>query len=566
MKHLIVSEIALLSEVERRARREMFHPTRTVVLGTNDTGKSSLLKAIYYTFGAEPAKQHERWKAAGVKTLIKFSVDGDSFQLLRDDSYFALFSGANTFLKSFTRVTGDLGPHLANLFDFGLILPSRQEEPETPPPAFLFLPFYMDQDASWQNTWSAFDRLFQFSAWKEPLVEYHSGIRNNEYYKLRAQIISLESRLNELTRQERSVITVAEKLRQDSTTATFNLDPTAFSDQIRRLLQEGEVLLDKENALKGSLTKLNNERLLQQTRLAIAERALGELAGDFKFLTNGTSEEIECPTCGNRYENDFAVRFSIANDEDRVAEFIAHIRAEIARLDREIEELFREYSLTQEQAESIQKILNERQGELSLKVVIESEGRRAADNLLTEQRRGITDERTRISDELQVVKRKLKDVDAGAQGTRRLVMDEYERYMRRNFGDLAVQSYSDQIFKTLNPYLHETGSTLPRAILGYQFAVLDLIAKRTPATVCPIVVDSPNQQAQDRESLVKILTFISTNQPENTQLILGLEDTMGVEFGGKLIETKDKYKLLNQEEYQSVHDELSGLLKASLNP
>jgi hypothetical protein len=463
-------------------------------------------------------------------------------------------------------VADGLAPYLANLFDFGLVLASRQEEPQTPPPAFLFLPFYMDQDASWQNTWCGFDRLYQYSGWKEPVAEYHTGIRDNEYYRFRARIISSESKLNDLAGQERSVSAVAKKLRDDATTATFNLDPVAFSDQIQRLLREGEVLLGEENVLKEQLTKLNSERMLQGTRLAIAEQALGELSGDFKFLVDGRTDEIECPTCGNRYENDFAVRFSIASDEDRVAEFIAHIKAEIARLEGEIDKLFRKYSLTKEQAEKIQKILAERQGELSLKVVIESEGRRAADNLLREQQKSIADERNTETERLGKVKEELSQIETKSSGLRRSVMDEYERVLRRNFVDLAVQSYSQQVFKTLTPSLHETGSTLPRALLGYQFSILELVAKRSPSTVCPIVIDSPNQQAQDKDSLTRILTFISSHQPENTQLILGLENDMGLELGGRLIRTENKFRLLDQDEYPSIHEEIFGLLKASLRP
>src|ERR1700678_1520144 len=112
----------------------MFDPVRTIIFGANETGKSSLIKSIYQAFGAEPAKVNPRWKAAEVKTVIKFSVDNVGYQLLRDGSYFALFSANGEFLQAFTRVSNELAPYLAKLFDFGLILASRQEEPQIPPP------------------------------------------------------------------------------------------------------------------------------------------------------------------------------------------------------------------------------------------------------------------------------------------------------------------------------------------------------------------------------------------------------------------------------------------------
>jgi hypothetical protein len=106
---------------------------------------------------------------------------------------------------------------------------------------------------------------------------------------------------------------------------------------------------------------------------------------------------------------------------------------------------------------------------------------------------------------------------------------------------------------------------LPRALLAYQFAILSLIFENSPATVCPIVIDAPNQQGQDGEHLPQILKFISENQPADAQLILGIENDLGIQFGGKQINTpSEKYSLLQATQYDSVHAEVYGLLKRSL--
>jgi hypothetical protein len=566
LKHLIISEILLLSEKEKKARRESFDPTRTIVFGSNETGKSSLLKAIYYAFGAEPAKQHPRWRAAEVKTLVKFTVENSAFMLLRDESYFALFSGNGLFLKSFTRLVDDFAPYLAAMFDFGLVLASRQETPQIPPPAFLFLPFYMDQDASWQNPWNGFDKLAQYAGWKSPLVDYHTGIRDNAYYAVSAGAITKQSSLNDIVNQEKGITAVAKKLDSDTSTAIFSLNPQVCDDQIKRLLSESEALLGQENKLKEKLTRLTNERQLQRTRLAIAKQALGELSADFKFLTDAPTEEIECPTCGNHYQNDFAVRFSIASDDDRVAEFIAHINAELDRVDKDLRGVYEEYSVTKSQAERIQMILAEKQEELTLGMVIESEGRRAADRLLTDQLNSCRLQRTEVEQQLEELKKEMKELDLKSSDVRAKAMEEYQRTLRRNFIALGVNTFSQDVFKSLTPSLFETGSTLPRALLAYNFSILDLVTKHSPATVCPIVIDSPNQQAQDPESLTRILEFIHGNQPKGTQLILGLENDLGIAFGGKTIKTEVKHALLKAEHYESAHRELFDLLKQSLKP
>jgi hypothetical protein len=565
MKRLIVSEILILSDLEKKARRETFDPVRTIVYGGNDTGKSSLIKSIYHAFGAEPAKVNPRWKGAEIKTLIKFSVGKSKYQLLRDNSYFAIFDGEGTFLQSFTRVSTELAPYLAKLFDFGLILASRLEEPQVPPPAYLFLPFYMDQDASWLNPWSSFDKLWQFAGWKDSLVEYHTGIRNNAYYLTNAELIRKRSELVEAIAGERGISAVLKRLATDTNVAIFSLDPNTFDDRIKRLLRESELLATTENTFRTQLTKLNSEAALQRSRLQIAEKALGEISADFKFLTQLGSDQVECPTCGNEYENDFVSRFAIATDEDRVALFIAQIRADLARTEGEIKGVYQKYSVATEQAERIQSVLMEVQGEVTLKTIIESEGRRAADQLLISQLG--TAEEARVSAEKKVsgLEEELKGIDVNATSIRKERVSEYGDILRKNFAALDVNTYSQAVFQTLNPSLVETGSTLPRALLGYQFAILSLISKYSPSTVCPIVVDSPNQQGQDAVHLPQILKFINENQPENTQLILGLENDTGIDFGGKRITTpKEKQSLLQANQYAAVRDEVYNRLKSSL--
>jgi hypothetical protein len=423
----------------------------------------------------------------------------------------------------------------------------------------------MDQDASWQNAWTAFDKLYQYYNWKDSLVEYHTGIKNNAYYKTSADYITKRSAAQEALGAERGVSNVIRRLERDSSATVFSLDPKNFSERITRMLGESHALAQTETGFRISLSKLNAERALQANRLEIAQRALGEISQDFKFLSRLSTDEIECPTCGNHYDNDFAARFAIASDEDRVAEFIAHITAEIRRLDAEIAEVYERYSIATEQAMSIQTVMLEPQGEVTLQTVIESEGRRAADNLLGGQLESLKEARIEVEAQENKLREELNALDKRASSIRRERLDDYARYLRRNFLALDVKAYSDGVFQTLTPSLFETGSTLPRALLAYQFAILLLVSEHTPATVCPIVIDSPNQQGQDKVHLPQILRFIADSQPADTQLILGIENDTGVKFGGKLIEMPlEKYSLLQRDQYDSVHAEVFGLLKSSL--
>src|SRR5687767_11737533 len=124
MSDLRFQSCLLVSHKERRARRIVFHPTATVLKGSNDTGKSSIVKSLYQTLGADPAEQHPRWKAASVVSLLTFTLEGETFHAYRKGGTYALFRDTDL-LGVYRSVTNELGPTLAELLDFQLKLPDR---------------------------------------------------------------------------------------------------------------------------------------------------------------------------------------------------------------------------------------------------------------------------------------------------------------------------------------------------------------------------------------------------------------------------------------------------------
>jgi len=228
MKRFYFREMLLVSFLERKARRVTFHPKVTIVRGDNETGKSSLIKSILRSFGAEPAKVHPNWLNADVRSLIRFEIEGRPFSLLRHGSFFAAFDGQDRLIARFRSITNDLAPFLAQQFGFGLRLPTRDGKFVPLPPAYYFLPFYMDQDASWVQQWSGFDNLQQFPNWKRGVIEYHAGIRGNEYYETQAAKLELESQVARIQRKHEGLHEVYSGLSQRFEAAKFNIDFLAY--------------------------------------------------------------------------------------------------------------------------------------------------------------------------------------------------------------------------------------------------------------------------------------------------------------------------------------------------
>lgn len=144
MKNLRFESLELLSLKERRARRIPFHPKVTVIIGENDVGKSSVIKSIYWTLGADAAKVHANWVEANIKSLLTFTVDDVRYRVLSERNSFSFFTDDGKLVIRAKSVVKELAPFMAELLDFKLVLSNRAGDPEIPPPAYAFLPFYID--------------------------------------------------------------------------------------------------------------------------------------------------------------------------------------------------------------------------------------------------------------------------------------------------------------------------------------------------------------------------------------------------------------------------------------
>lgn len=561
MKKFYFREMLLVSFRERKARKVTFHPNVTIVRGDNETGKSSLIKSILRSFGAEPAKVHPNWLNADVRSLIRFDIEGQAFALLRHGSFFAAFDSQDRLIGRFRSITNDLAPFLANLFGFGLRLPTREGQFVPLPPAYYFLPFYMDQDASWVQQWSGFDKLQQFSNWKRGVIEYHAGIRGNEYYETQAAKLELESQVARIQRKHEGLQEVYSGLSQRFEAASFNVDFLAYKAEIEELLKRSDTLRRREEGFKLRISELRNQRQSLKTQLDITNHAREESRRDFE-LASREAGEVQCPTCGAAYSNSFAERFAIAIDEDRCADLALHLMEELSELDKRIESELLASKRIGDELGAIERLLAKREGAVALGDLIQQEGRKELREVMSSDLTMLEREEQQLLGTISTLSSQMRQLDSKA--VRREVKSFYEERMRQFLNELDVHSVSEASITKIENKIRDTGSELPRALLAYQMAVLHVIQRFSSAAFAPLVIDSPNQQDQDVRHLDRILRFIGDRKPAGGQLVLGLVDTGGIDFGGSEIVLNKKYSLLSAEDFRPVGDELQAFVDTAL--
>jgi hypothetical protein len=497
---------------------------------------------------------------ANVVSVVKFSLDSLQYQIIRDDKRFAIYDNENILIKIFNSVTTELGPYLSELFDFKPLFQSQSNDFIIPPPAYLILPYYIDQDDSWSNSWSAFKKLTQIKKYRESCIYYHSGIRPNSYYETKKDIDIFLRTIEETDKEQKITNKILQDVKEKLSQSQFNIDIEEFKNEIVELLTEFEKLKNKEEKIKIELHEYYHLKANYEVQVNIIKQAILESNKDLKFATEKLPQIIGCPTCGAEYENSFAERFEIAEDEQKCKDLLIEVKKEENEIDEKILKEKEKLSLTELEISRIDEILQSKKGDLQLKDVIESSGKNQIKEVFQTRQKELQSIIIENTLEKEKLEKKLKELESKKR------KEEINLFFRTTLSKflrkLDIQTLNEKDYSKITTKIEtlETGSSKPRALIAYYYTFFHLMEKYSSTTYFPLIVDSPNQQDQDIEHIDKILKFIDENQPKNSQLILGVAETYGVDFNCKSIELTEKYSLLSESEYDNVYDEIKDKL------
>ena len=102
---------------------------------------------------------------------------------------------------------------------------------------------------------------------------------------------------------------------------------------------------------------------------------------------------------------------------------------------------------------------------------------------------------------------------------------------------------------------YSSGSRRARATIAY-YAALWRTIERDGLLPSPVVVDSPNQGAQDRKHLQQLLTSLAASAPKNTQVILAHEEEAKAFGADKVVEFSEGTRILSREKFEELSPQM----------
>ncbi len=561
MKCMKFSKLSLLSLSERRALQIDLTQPATVIVAGNGFGKSAILKSIYETLGAKPLKVDDNnWRAASVTSLLEFSIEDRRYSALRTGDTYTVLDAERRVLTRSTKIIAELAPFLADLLSFRLVLTDKKGDIKTPPPSFMFAPYYIDQDAGWQKPWSSFADLGMFRHPAKALAEYHSGLRPNAYYEAKAERDLWKAELLKTEAERRAVDQAARKIQDAMPDFPLEFDLEAFKEDTARLLREAQTLHDAQVKYRTELSALSEEAHVWSDQVRVLEAAIGELDSSFRDAL-AEAPDVECPMCGEHYTNHIADQFELAADKEDLIHALLLARQKQASAAQALIEQRQKIEGVESAIERTNSVLAAKREELTLSDIVAAQGRNEAQRVLLER---------------------LAALDAEAASKQRLIADAEQRMKEtesrkrrssiRQFFIEKLAEFADALDVDLPTKAKEPilglqvgrGSVQPRALAAYYYAFLHTVAEHGSAVFCPIVIDAPNQQGQDPAHLSQIMKFLLNQQPANAQVIVGAE-SVSENWGAKKLDvTNQKKRVLREQDYEPVRQYVQPYLNQSL--
>lgn len=559
MKRLILKKLVIISQKNEEARVIEFDDKLTVITGDNPngktinrTGKSLVMKSIYYSLGAKLKKYTTNWNSLQISTIVTFVYGGIIYELYRDRNAFILKNGED--IKFFSSIT-ELRKFYVEFYDFFLKMPIKKDDENSvyAYPGAIFMPFYIDQDRGWSGSWDSFSDVFT-GKWKQEILLYHIGVRTKEYYDLLDEKIELEKEQKENKRQLKTYeVVIKNHTEKYKDYLDLNLNTEKFADDILSLTNELNAQLVKKNEIKDVLIECFNEVKALEEIYSSAESVYNELLADADYVESElTEEEIICPLCGMVHKNNIENKFYLYSEIQECEKVMQDYFIDREKIEKKIERQLLELEELNDYIEKINEILERRRENVTFKEIVVAEGSKT---ILADMQK----EQKKMKNRYIYVEERLSGITKEQAAISKKGTYIKKEYLTRLSVALQMLNVTDIDFKDLQDFkasFSSGGNDLPCAILAQIFTLYSMAIKHSKTVCAPIVLDAIFQQEPAEAKINTIWDYVTNHQPAESQLILSTTSIRNRQVEGKVISFIEEKGVLKKEDYQNEKDNI----------
>jgi DNA repair exonuclease SbcCD ATPase subunit len=545
----------VISQSEARSLEVPFTSGLNIIYGGNKTGKSSIIKSIFTTFGCECKQVEKDWKDIISTYILYFRYGDQDYCIVRENKKFQIFEKVDEKYNCLIE-TEHFHEYSNKLMEiFGVNMPcitvkGDQKFNITPPLLFRFQ--YIDQDEGWNKIAEAFSNVAYIKDWKQNTNKYVSGYLSEDYYRIRAEIVRLGLEKDEFKKEltyNQNFVSQISRLLQIS---VEQKDVVEVEIELLRLLEELDIKRNSQFIIKKRMGELENQIFVSQHKLKSAELSLYEVQRDINFAMT-LDEKIICPTCGAECINSLERQLSISSDSALAEKLISSLSSELSELTQELDLCKEQYEVLIAQIKSLSEDIEKAKRILAYSEFYKNEGKQELYQSCLQQLDVL---QKNLDDKLLEIA-KLNEQVNDLKSTKR--SKEIRRNIEAYCRQVAEQINIPKTFIKLRDFvqaLERTGSETPRIVYMYQSALYLYNLERSNSPFNFLVIDTPNQQGQDPTNLQNIFKSLALFYSSEGQVILGTERKTGCEeMASSVLNLTEKRRCLTEQKY-SAHQRL----------
>ncbi len=548
MSNLVIEKLYIFSTQNKTAKVVEFDSGKNIVTSSqvdgNNKGKSVILKSIYHTLGAD-CKFDPKWDEKEKTYILKTIVDDKIMYFYRHDRLFRIMDENEKIIFQ-TINRSRLAEYLEGIFNFAVRLPNKEDDKlEIVPPVYNYLLNYIDQDGMNCTNFSSFNNLTQYSNYKENVLYYHTGVFNEDYYKLIKDIENINGEKDEKNKEKKILERMFERINSDIGEKNYNTDLTSLKIEIEKYKDEYSGIINKLSDLKNKMIKLRNEK--EDIELQIREIADAMKIKD-KEIKKSKDEHL-CPLCNSNITDNIEISLKKYSEKDDLYILNTELDIERIKIGEELnkkEEQYKTLLKKLEEYEAKMKINSKETNDiLKIKGLIEIK-----DNVLKDIQNNNSD--------MALIEEKLKEytkLKKNYDEQKKKINNKYYELMYIDKQNLNLKEITDKKIENISSSYSVSGSNRPLATIIWYMNLLKLKEIFNKKVIkFPLVIDSPQNGELDDTNKSAVLNYIFNNISNEQQLIVSV---LGYDYEKNEMKAdniiylnNEKYELLNSTDYQ----------------
>ena len=542
MKSIYFKSAHILSLRDKKGFFFEFSPNVNIISGENDTGKSSFIKSLYHTLGAD-VRLDKKWKSDNFISKVIIHVKNRDYAFIRHNkriSIFDLTEGQRHLVTSNSR--SDIAEIVRDIFDFNLELVVKKTAIQAQAqPASLYLPFYIDQDNGWGKVLDSFSNLAMYTDWQKNILHFHAGVKPKEYYKLQGEMNVIDLDLDEISATLKALEAAKKRFEASFGRVLFDVDVEYYKGLLGRFLSQCQELHQEETKYRINLIEILSHR----------DEIVSEIEECKRQFDDNDVDSLS-PSAG------LDVKYAVLANREKLLQIIPELYEQKSVYDEKIVSIKEELKSAQKLSSELKAMLQEVKEKLTLQDIIKSQASKQVEFTFDEQIKELHEKIGQLNATKNTLTEKISEFTDKKRTQE--INDKFKEYLKYAQTELGIQ---DPVLGTILQYGNitksETGSRGPRAILAYHYALLKTIEEKSTIPMLPVVIDSPKQQDPDKNTTKKLFDLCIDGLSDKNQLIIGSVSFERDTDEFQTLTMTDKYSLLKPNLYDEVYEQIMPL-------